>query len=55
MTASIKTYRLDGTSTSIVFASDGDMIDLIYFGPALPEKEDLTVLAAFSQFGSHEN
>jgi len=55
MTASIKTYRLDGTSTSIVFASDGDMIDLIYFGPALPEKEDLTVLAAISQFGSHEN
>lgn len=55
MTASIKTHRLDGKSISLVLASDRDIIDLIYFGPVLPEREDLTALAKMSHHGRHEN
>ncbi len=55
MTASIKTYRLDGKNVSLVFACDRDMVDLIYFGPALPQHENLEALAAMSYWGPHEN
>lgn len=55
MTRSNQTYRIDGKSVSLVFVSDGKMVDLIYFGHMLPAEEDLKALAAVSQYCSYEN
>jgi alpha-galactosidase len=55
MIGNLKEYRLDGKDLSVVFATMGDTLDLIYIGGRLPKDEDLKDLSAASQFGLHEN
>ncbi len=55
MMKSLKEYRLDGKDLTVVFATMGDTLDLIYIGARLPDDEDLAGLSAAGQFGLHEN
>lgn len=41
----MNTYRLDGPDTSFVFATDGGVPWLVYWGLRLPQSEDLDALA----------
>jgi alpha-galactosidase len=51
----IPSIRLDGDYVSLVLSRVRENIDLIYFGPKLPEEEKLEQLTASQQYGQHEN
>lgn len=55
MTDSSSLIRLDGDQVTLVFSRVRENIDLIYFGPKLPDEQKLEELAASQQYGQHEN
>ena len=56
MTETGQSWRLDGEDITLVFVAVGlENIDLAYFGPRLPDDEDLDALVRSGQQGKHEN